>query len=262
MKRMNEIDASLLIDKKKKKKKKKMMMMKKVDVVSYSEDELMVATVVGDLEKVSNMVKERRGRSVDFTTKLMRNTPLFEATRRGFTDIARVLIQNGADVNCPTCDGGETPMFNAILNQDSETCRLLLENGGKTCKWHLQLTHKPEMIRLLICWGVPLMGVDTSLDSSILLGLLRTGIDTLRSGERLSKSYIAKFMSQSEASLLRDIAFAIAIQFSGCYGFATYYRIRSFITFHGIFIADWFADGYRNMQSGPVWYKEKGQGSS
>ena len=49
------------------------------------------------------------------------------------------------------------------------------------------------------------------------------------------------------------IAFVTAIRVPGCHGYVTFYRIRDFITFHGMFLADDYT--INNEKSGCVWHQ-------
>lgn len=59
-----------------------------------------------------------------------RTTPLFMAVKRGHIDIARALIQHGADVNGGAGLDGPSPLQCACRNNDVEMARLLIEKGA------------------------------------------------------------------------------------------------------------------------------------
>ncbi|HEX9058586.1 MAG TPA: ankyrin repeat domain-containing protein, partial [Clostridia bacterium] len=56
-------------------------------------------------------------------------SPLVTASRAGYNEIVKFLIENGADVNKAT-DQGETPLSVAISNMKFDTAGLLVENGA------------------------------------------------------------------------------------------------------------------------------------
>ena len=131
--------------------------------------------------------------------------------------------------------------------------RLLLRHNAKVDWWILSFTRRPEMIRLLLSHGWNVQNLNHDVCSSFVTQLVWSGVNRLRSGTRLSKSFISKFMSEIEISLLREIAFATAVRIPGCHGYVTFYRIRDFITFHGMFLADDYT--INNEKSGCVWHK-------
>lgn len=57
-------------------------------------------------------------------------TPLMVAAFRGNKDIARYLVERGADVNCPN-DKGVLPIHYAALNGDIDMCEFLFMNGAE-----------------------------------------------------------------------------------------------------------------------------------
>ena len=217
----------------------------------YSHTALMHSTVVGDRTKVLSLLSNRKGRSVDFTLPLFRFTPLSEATRRGFTDIAKALIQHGANVNLPSEEDQSTPIMNAISNEDIHTARLLLRHGSKTHSWFLTFTRCPKMVRLLLSYGTKIESSILDVSSAMVLRLVKTGLESLKRNQRLSKSFMSKIMSEIEVSVLREIAFAISIRVPGCYGYATFYLIRDFMTFYGMFLADRYM--IKNDKGGCAW---------
>jgi L-ascorbate metabolism protein UlaG (beta-lactamase superfamily) len=57
-------------------------------------------------------------------------TPLCNAARRGNTDVAKTLIEHGADVNAHS-SSGMTPLQDAIVNGHNDITELLLNNGAR-----------------------------------------------------------------------------------------------------------------------------------
>ena len=57
------------------------------------------------------------------------NTPLQIAALEGYTDIVRLLLENGCDVNIKNIDK-DTPLIDAVENGHVEVVRLLLEHGA------------------------------------------------------------------------------------------------------------------------------------
>ena len=59
-------------------------------------------------------------------------TALHYAASNGKTEILKLLLSNGADVNAKNRDGNITPLFLANLEGHTEIIELLKKNGGKT----------------------------------------------------------------------------------------------------------------------------------
>ena len=88
---------------------------------------LIEATLAGDVERVRSLLRTGTDPNLLYHT----NTALTYAARDGFTDIARVLIDSGANVNW--IDGeGVTPLILASFKGHIELVRLLLDHGAKT----------------------------------------------------------------------------------------------------------------------------------
>ena len=68
--------------------------------------------------------------------------------------------------------------------------------------------------------------------SSELLHQIDDNLKLLRSGERIETS----FMSDEEGEFMWNLAFSFTIQHRAA-AYKAYYTIRSFITFHGMFMA-------------------------
>lgn len=86
---------------------------------------LIEATLAGNLEKVRNQLQSGANPNIVHNT----NTPLIYAARDGFTEITRLLIDSGADVNW--IDGEHvTPLILASLKGHGEIVELLLKHGA------------------------------------------------------------------------------------------------------------------------------------
>ncbi len=88
---------------------------------------LIEATLAGEMVRVRSLLQTGTDPNLVYHT----NTALTYAARDGFTDIARVLIDAGADVNW--IDGeGVTPLILSSFKNHIELVRLLLDHGANT----------------------------------------------------------------------------------------------------------------------------------
>ena len=60
-------------------------------------------------------------------------TPLHLAAFTGRTEVVRLLLERGADVNAKNEKGGETPLHNAAMNGHAEAAVLLLPKCQTRC---------------------------------------------------------------------------------------------------------------------------------
>ena len=56
-------------------------------------------------------------------------TPLYSAANKGYLEIVKLLIENGADINKSNNDGW-TPLYSAADKGHLEVVKLLIENGA------------------------------------------------------------------------------------------------------------------------------------
>lgn len=95
--------------------------------VTETTPKLIGATLAGDTATVRRLLEQGSNPNVVYNT----NTALTYAARDGFIDIARLLIDHGADVNW--IDGeGVTPLILASFKDHIELVRLLLEHDADT----------------------------------------------------------------------------------------------------------------------------------
>ena len=74
-----------------------------------------------------HLLLERGGNALINTQKDIGHSPLGEAARRGFCNVAELLIEKGSNVNLRN-KKGKTPLYFAVENKDEQLIRLLLKN--------------------------------------------------------------------------------------------------------------------------------------
>ena len=118
-----------------------------------------------------------------------------------------MLIENGVDVN-------------AVDTRDtSALCLASIYNK------------RAEYALLLLCFGAEIDKKTLERDKSGLLCPINDRLNLLRKGESMGTS----LMSDEERRFMWNLAFCFIIAHRGA-AFKAYYAIRSFITYHGIFI--------------------------
>ena len=146
-------------------------------------------------------------------------TALHCCARLGSVDIARALIQNDADLN--------------VLNSRGWTALGEASYGGNV-----------PCVLQLICSGAEMKACDHNPDVTFelppsdmtnLLQPIKSRYISLREGKGMETS----LMSDEERRFMWNLAFFFTIAHREV-AFKAYYAIRSFITFHGIFMAPGF----------------------
>ena len=167
-------------------------------------------------------------------------TPIHCAAENGHVDVAKVLIQNGADVNAVD-ENNRTPLHFAAENGHVDVAKVLIQNGAnvnavneyKRTALHKAIEYRHVVLMLqLLCFGAAIDKKALQVDKTGLLGEINHRMDLLRAGKRPETS----LMANEERHFMWNLAFSLTIQHPAA-AFKTYYTIRSFITFHGIFMA-------------------------
>ena len=148
-------------------------------------------------------------------------TALHIAAEEGHVDVAKVLLQNDIDVNAVTKEK-ESALRIAARRRDNQ--------------FTLQL----------LCFGAEIDEQTIKKDKTKLLQPIESRLKFLRSGYRMG----ASLLSNEERRFMWNLAFSFTIAHRGA-AFKAYYAIRSFITFHGIFMGP----GY-DIGVGSIWRKE------
>ena len=147
----------------------------------------------------------------------MESTALYDAAYDGHVDVVKLLLQNGADVNA-------------------------VENYKRTAlHWAARKKHIPCTLQLL-CFGAKIDSMALERDKTELLQPINDRLNSLRAGNGMKTT----LMSDEERRFMWNLAFSFTIQYRGA-AFKAYYAIRSFITYHGIFMASGYELGEDNI---------------
>ncbi len=147
-----------------------------------------------------------------------KHTAIHFAAKYGHVDVAKVLLQNGADVNA-----GDKYKRTALY-------------------WAAQYGRTYCTLQLL-CFGAEIDEKAIKDDKTKLLRPIESRLELLRNGNRIGTS----LMSDEERRFMWNLALVLAIKHPAI-AFRTHQRIRSFVTFHGIFMGP----GY-DLGDGSIW---------
>jgi ankyrin repeat protein len=151
-------------------------------------------------------------------------TALHEAGRLGRSEIIRILIQSGVDVNAADKDKKTALWY--VVNSS---------HGSAACLLHL------------VCGGANIDEETIKKDETGVLGLIEERLKLLRAGKRIGTS----LMSEEERRFMWNLAFLFTVKHRVA-AFKAYYSIRSFITYNGIFMAHGYHLGVES-----AWRKRK-----
>lgn len=85
----------------------------------------------------------------EFEEHWMRAPPLHQATTKGYVEVVRLLLQNGADVHKETADQG-TALYVAAKNGHVDIARLLIERGANI---NAQTSQEPDSPLSVAAWA-------------------------------------------------------------------------------------------------------------
>ncbi|KAG1042671.1 hypothetical protein G6F43_011841 [Rhizopus delemar] len=114
---------------------------KRILNLTKEQEDLMNACSNNDVSKVVHLLETYRPHlDPDRIRDSKLRTPLLIASASGNTELVKILIKYGADVNNPVGDiVGNTPLHLAVVSNNVDTVLTLLENGAKTSNEKKQL---------------------------------------------------------------------------------------------------------------------------
>lgn len=98
---------------------------------NINERSLILGTLGNNTQKVKDSIK--KGADVNTRDAIYGNTPLHWATAFGNKEIAKLLVDNGADTNAKD-DNAFTPLHYAVNNNNKEMAKILINNSNVNAK--------------------------------------------------------------------------------------------------------------------------------
>jgi hypothetical protein len=148
---------------------------------------------------------------------------LHHAACNGHVDVVKLLIQYGANVNA-------------------------VNNSGYSVLFYASICSVPLTLELL-CFGAKIDKYALEDDKTGLLVPIEDRLEKLRNGERR----ITNLCSNEENKYKWNLAFCLTLKYKVA-AFKAYYSIRSFITYHGIFMASGYDLGEESIWNMEVDY--------
>ena len=178
-------------------------------------------------------------------------TPLQRAAQNGHVDVVKMLIQNDADVNAVN-EFNTTALQWAAHEGHVDVVKVLLRNGAFenadrhnkraalqfACGFNAALKGHIACTLELLCFGAEIDEASIKGDKTKLLQPIESRLKLLRDGNRITLG--TSLMSEEERRFMWNFACVLAIKHPAI-AFVAYKRIRTLVTFHGIFMAP----GYR-----------------
>ena len=209
-------------------------MVKLIHYGAERESGLHLASENGHVDIVNMLIRNRADVNAATTKKW---TAIHFASFKGHSDVVEVLIQNGADVNTANKTKW-TPLHFATENKNTEIVTILLQNGADVNASNrredraLDIACKSGSVACalqLVCFGAEM---NTIKDSNTLINQISARLQLLRSGTSIR---MLSLMSNEERRFMWTLAFSLTIHRREI-AFKVYHAIRSFVTFHGIFM--------------------------
>jgi hypothetical protein len=180
---------------------------------------------------------------------------LHVSTWKGYVDVAKLLILNGAAVNAVDIHN-KTSLHVAGQWGRVDVAKLLIQNGAyvnavNNTRWSVLFmacffSKSVPLILELLCLGANIDKKSLKCDKTGLLVQIEERLEKLRNGEY----YITNLCSNEENKFMWNLAVCLTVR-TKVPAFKVYYKVRSFITFHGIFMAPGYDIGKES-----VWHKE------
>jgi len=178
-------------------------------------------------------------------------TSLHLATRYGHVDVAKLLIQSGADVNAVNNDN-DTSVHVTASTGNVDVAKLLIQKGADVNavnKFNYSVLNyascRSKSVPLtleFVCFGAKIDEKALEDDKTGLLVQIEERLEKLRNGEYR----ITNLCSNEENKFMWSLAFCLTLK-AKVPAFKVYYKVCSFITFHGIFMASGYDLGKESI---------------
>jgi hypothetical protein len=188
---------------------------------------------------------------IEYGADVDRDENLHVASELGHVEIAKLLIQNGADVNAVD-EYDYTSLHFAAAYGYVDVVKSLIQNGAnvnavdkdnKSVLYFASFDSGSAPIILeLLCFGAKIDKKALEYDKTGLLVQIEERSEKLRNGERR----ITNLCSNEENKYKWNLAFCLTLKHKVA-AFKAYYSIRSFITYHGIFMASGYDLGKKSI---------------
>ncbi len=215
----------------------------------------------GDYEELTALHNSAENGHVDVVEVLIQNgadvnagderddRALHWAAGEGLVEVVKVLIQYGADVNA--C-GEETVLHSAAFCGHVDVLKVLLQNGAdvnavdckeRTALDYLVTRHRPNVCCMLqlLCFGAEIN--ESAIKANELPRSIYNTLTSLRKGNGMETT----LMSDEERRFMWNLAFFFTIKHGGATAFRSFTTIRSFITYHGIFMGPGYDRGKKSV---------------
>ena len=206
----------------------------------YKKTALHKASSNGHADVVKVLIQN--GADVNAVDDLMKRTALHCAAADTYVDVVKVLIENGADVNAVT-NYDQTALHFSVVKGHADLAKLLLQNGADVknaaeALFTAAIRGNLRCVFNLLCFGAEISDMAIDFDKTKLLRPVEERLRLLRNGNRIGTS----LMQNEGRKFMWNLAFFFTIKHRAA-AFKAYYAIRSFITFHGIFVVPGYALG-------------------
>jgi ankyrin repeat protein len=175
---------------------------------------------------------------------------LHVSTWKGYVDVAKLLILNGAAVNAVDSHN-KTSLHVAGQWGCVDVAKLLIQNGAyvnavdednySVLSYASSFKKVPLTLELL-CLGAKIDKNALEDDMTGLLAPIEERLEKLRNSER----FITNLCSNEENKFMWNLAFCLTLK-AKVPAFKVYYKVCSFITYHGIFMASGYDLGKESI---------------